>query len=91
MNPVTPVIRGSQDIEVVLGANQPEYIPLPAIYLDTASRPMITRWQLTDEERGAVANGADIVMSQLTFGNPFQPVHLQVCHRHDMPVLVGAE
>jgi len=80
---------GSESIEVVLGKDQPEYYPLPAVYLDNDFRPMITRWRLTQEERQAVHDGADIVLTQLTFNHPFQPVHLQVTYRDQMPVVMG--
>lgn len=86
--PVSPVMPGSESIEVVLAKDQPEYNPLPVVYLDTESRAMISRWRLTQEERLAVGFGADIILTQLTFGNPFQPVHLQVCERGEMPVVV---
>lgn len=88
MNPVSPVMPGSKAIEIILGENQPEYIPLPAVYLDTPSRPMITRWRLTDEEREAITNGADIVLQQLTFRQLFQPVQLQVVMPDENPVFV---
>ena len=89
MQPVSPVMPGSAAIEIVLGKDQPEYIPLPAVYLDAPTRPMITRWRLTDDERQAIAEGADVVMTQLTFWNRFQPVHIQVTHPDQMPLLVG--
>lgn len=89
MESVSPVMPGSEEIEVVLGKNQPEYIPLPAVYLDTTARPMITRWRFSYEEVLAILGGADLVMSQLTFGNPFQPIHLQLCQPDEMPILVG--
>jgi len=88
MTPVSPVMAGSVDIEVIIGKDQPEYIPLPALYLDTPSCPMISRWRLTDEERQAVAAGADIVLQQLTFRRPFQPINVQIVMPDDDPVLV---
>jgi hypothetical protein len=88
MTPVSPVMPGSEPIEVVLGENQPEYVPLPAVYLDTVARPMITRWRLSVEEREAVAAGADIVLQQLTFRQPFQPVNLQIVGANECPLLV---
>lgn len=88
MTPVSPVMLGSESIEVILGAGQEEYIPLPAVYLDRPDRPMITRFRLTDEERGLISIGADIVLTQLTFRQPFQPVNLQVVMPNDNPVLV---
>lgn len=91
MMPVSPVMPGSEAIEVVIGANQPEYIPLPAVYLTANTCPMLTRWRLTDEEREAVANGADIILSQLTFWQPFRPVHIQVCMPDEMPLLLDED
>lgn len=88
MESVSPVMPGSEEIEIVLGKDQPEYTPLPAVYLNTPSVPMITRWRLTEEERIAVSSGADIVLTQLTFGNPFSPIHLQVTAQDEMPVLL---
>jgi hypothetical protein len=79
---------GSGPIEIVLGKDQPAYVPLPAVYLDTPSRLMITRWRLTEEERSEIACGADIVLQQLTFRQPFQPVNLQVVYPEDAPVFV---
>lgn len=89
MESISPVMPGSEQIEVVLGKDQPEYMPLPAVYLDTPQRPMITRWRFSREEVLAIVAGSDLVMTQLTFGHPFQPVHLQVSHQSEMPVLVG--
>lgn len=88
MTPVSPIMPGSQPIEIVLGKGQEAYIPLPAVYLDTEARPMITRWRFSDEERKAIAEGADVVLTQLTFQQLFQPVHLQVSGRDEMPVLL---
>ena len=82
---------GSEPIEIVLGKDQPEYTPLPAVYLNAPTVPMVTRWRPADEERAAIAAGADLVFTQLTFGMPFQPVHLQVTMPDEMPVLVGVE
>lgn len=88
MIPVSPVMPGSGPIEIILGKDQPEYNPLPAVYLDNDLRPMITRWRFSDEEREAIGAGADVVMTQLTFGRPFSPVHLQVTERDAMPIII---
>lgn len=87
MLPVSPVMNGSASIETVFGENQPEYIPLPALYLNQDNRPVITRWRFTDEEREAIANGADLVHSQLTFWHSLQPICLQVCYPDQDPNL----
>ena len=88
MMPVSPVMPGSGPIEIVLGKDQPEYAPLPAVYLNNRFCPVITRWRLSDGERKAVAEGADVVLTQLTFGNPFSPVHLQVAGQDETPLLL---
>jgi hypothetical protein len=88
MQAVSPVMRGSESIEVVLAKDQPQYAPLPIVWLNTPSQAMVSRWRLTDEERAAIADGADIVLQQLTFRNPFQPVNLQVVMPNDNPLLV---
>ena len=90
MNAVSPVMPGSEAIEIVIGKDQPEYVPLPAVYLNARTVPMLTRWRFTEQERAAIAAGADVVMTQLTFGLPFQPVHLQVLMPDEMPILVEA-
>jgi hypothetical protein len=79
---------GSESIEVVFGKGQPEYEPLPAVYLDTLSRPVLSRWRFTEEERAAIAAGADIVLTILTFGGPLAPSHLQVVKPEEMPLFV---
>lgn len=88
MESVSPVMPGSEPIEIVLSKDQPKYLPLPAVYIDSRSRPMVTRWRLSDEERAMVAAGADIVLQQLTFRMPFQPVNLQVVGRDECPQLM---
>ncbi len=92
MNAVSPVMPGSEAIEIVLGGEDKPggYLPLPAVYLNVQSVPMLTRWRFTDEERIAIASGADLVMTQLTFGMGFSPVHLQVSMPDQMPILVEA-
>ena len=88
MEPVSPVLPGSEAIEIVLGKDQPEYVPLPIVYLSGDHRPMISRWRLDMMERAQIADGADIVLTQLTWCNKFQPVHIQVCAADEMPVLL---
>jgi len=87
MEAISPVMPGSEEFEIVLGKDQPEYIPLPAMFVDSPERPMITRWQLSEEERKMIAAGANIILQQLTFGHPFSPVNLQVVFPNDNPVI----
>ena len=61
---------------VVFGANQPEYIPLPAQVLPGEYGQIITCWELTPEELETVKKTGKIWLSVLTFGQPLQPVLL---------------
>lgn len=88
MMPVSPVMPGSGPIEHILAKDQPEYEPLPMVYLDRDDRPVISRWRFTDEERALISQGADIVLTQLTFQQLFQPVHLQVTMPDANPILI---
>jgi hypothetical protein len=88
MKAVSPVMPGSEAIEEVLAEDQPEYDPLPVVICDTESRPMVSRWRLSEEERSAIAAGADIILQQLTFGCQFQPVNLQIVMPDEAPALL---
>jgi hypothetical protein len=61
---------------VVYGANQPEYNPLPAMKLPDGT--VITCWELSDEEIETIQKTKCIYFSQLTFNSPLQPVRAQV-------------
>jgi hypothetical protein len=88
MTPVSPVMPGSEPIGLVIGEGQPQYDPLPAVYVDSRACPVISRWRPSAEERELIAKGADIVLQQLTFRNPYQPINLQVVMPDDSPILV---
>jgi len=85
MKAINPPIAGCENVTVMLGASQPEYNPLPALVLKTQERHVITRWEFSDEEREAIANGADLVIQTLTFGHAFQPINMQVLDRDELP------
>jgi hypothetical protein len=89
MNAVSPVLPGSEAIEILLGKDQPQYDAVPCVYLDTETRPMITRWRFTDEERALIAAGADLIHIQLTFQEPFHPTNMQVVKQDEMPEWLG--
>jgi len=53
------------------------YNTLPAIVFEQDHQvPVITCWELSDEELAEVVKTKRFYMSQLTFGHPFQPVRL---------------
>ena len=78
MKPVTPVLKGLEQYEIILAKDQPQYEPLPALYTEGEEKRVITRWRFSDEEREEISKGADLILEQLTFGYPFQPVALGV-------------
>ena len=85
MQPTTPVISAEfQPHEIVYAKDQPEYNPLP-VHRNRRG-VVLSRWKLTDEEREAIANGADVWLYVYTFNQPLQPLRLEipVCANDDM-------
>lgn len=69
---------GMEATRVTFGAEQPEYRPLPSVRLPGVTGQVLTRWQPSQEERQAIADGASIDLALCTFGGPLQPVILGV-------------
>lgn len=61
---------------VVLAKDQPEYNPLPALIF--ADGVVMTEWELTEEERLRLVRGERLRLWIWTFGQPLQPVALEV-------------
>jgi hypothetical protein len=78
MKPISPVLDGYQDKEVIFAKNQKEYLPLPALILKDPGKPVLSRWKLDDEERQRIAAGADILMTQYIFEDLYHPVQMEV-------------
>lgn len=77
MRPVAPRVGLP---EVMIAEEQEEYLPLAGAPLefDDGTKGMLTRWTFTPEERQAIAEGKDLYLILFTFGQPMQPVHLEV-------------
>jgi len=90
MEPISPVMPGSESIEVVYAKDQPEYIPLPAVYVENAnSRTVVSRWRLTDQERAEIAAGADVVLQLLIpLNSDLTPSNLQIVMPDEAPSLI---
>lgn len=74
MEPISPVLTALYvDQEIIFAKDQPEYRQLPALLVDDG-RTVLTRWKLSDEERKAVASGADLTIAVMTFGQRLQPI-----------------
>lgn len=88
MQSVSPVWTEDEvELERVIALDQPQYIPiivLPVRYSDGISG-MVVRFRLSDEDRKAIADGADLMVSELTFGNPFTPISIQCLHPDERP------
>ncbi|UHQ21936.1 hypothetical protein LVB77_14805 [Lysobacter sp. 5GHs7-4] len=63
---------------VVFAENQPEYLPLPALRLNSQEGEIICCWHLTWRERLRLLLTGRLWHSVLTFGQPLQPQLLQV-------------
>lgn len=72
------VFAGLEQKEIVYAENQPEYIPLRALVSSGYDRRVISRWTLTEEQRKAILNGADIYLELSTFGQPLQPIRMMI-------------
>jgi hypothetical protein len=77
MQPISPVLTEEfVPDEVVYAKDQPAYNPLPT--LRDQDGVVVSRWKLTDEERQAISEGADIHLSIHTFNGPLQPIRLEI-------------
>jgi hypothetical protein len=68
---MTPIEFSQQN--VVYGAEQDEYLPLPA-YQNRGLGIVITAWQMSDEERETFLKTGIIYLQTMTFNQPLQPV-----------------
>jgi hypothetical protein len=71
LNAISPVIPGSEEFEVVYAKDQPEYNALPVLRTD---KTLVSRWKFSEEEREMIANGADLFICVMHFGQPLQPI-----------------
>jgi hypothetical protein len=79
MKPVSPVIAGFEQHEVIYGAQQAEYMPLPSLAIAVdGEQGVVTRWRMTWRERLRVLFGGEIYLYVKTFGGRLQPVQLDV-------------
>jgi len=91
MKPSSPVIVGLEPYEIIFGEAQPEYQPLPALRSAGPEISVMSRWELTPEEREMIANGADIFVSVWTFGRPYPPTLVRVMNKNSSPKVIKEE
>ena len=80
MEPTSPIVNGMENEEIVYAKDQPQYVPLPVLKSRKEDRDgrILMRWQFNEQERVAIANGADLVVSILTYQQPLQPLGMFV-------------
>ena len=72
-----PVVDGLEQHETVYAKDQPQYNSLRTLPGENGNRA-IARFHLTDEQRQAIAEGADIYLEILHFKGPLAPSRLMV-------------
>jgi hypothetical protein len=79
---VTPIPFPQQNL--VVGANQPEYIPLP-VYYSADNREATACWGLTWSERLRALFTGRIYVTLMTFGMPMMPQRVSLDPPHLAP------
>lgn len=72
-----PVVDGLEKFETVYAKDQPQYRPLRTLPGENGNSA-ISRFHLTDEQRKAIAEGADIYLEIVHFKGPLAPSRLMV-------------
>lgn len=72
MKPISPVVPGKQLKEIVLAEHQDEYQNLPVV--ECGGGVLLSRWELTDDEKKFIAEHGYLYLWNWTFGQPLQPV-----------------
>lgn len=99
MQSVSPVFN-EQEVpkERVIALEQKEYEPIITLPIDfhlkdpktgeVIVRPrmaMAVRFRLSEGERAKIAAGADLVVTEIVFGQPFTPLNFQFCQPSECP------
>ena len=64
---IGPVVEGLEDFEKIYALEQAEYIPLRTLPGENGFSA-ITRWELTDKQREAIANGGPLAPVRMAIG-----------------------
>lgn len=77
----SPIIIVPIDLHIpagTLGPEQTESIVKPRHGLSV-------RFRISEEERAKIAAGADVIVTEITFGNPFTPINFQFVMPDERP------
>jgi hypothetical protein len=92
MTSVSPVLTDREiEVEQVIALDQPDYYPIivARIRYADSSPASVTRFRFSDEEREAIANGADLLISQPHHGD-LMPIGLQLAMKDSYPISEAA-
>lgn len=78
MLPKSPVIKGFEDLEIIIVKDQPEYLSLPSIFLGDKVGTIINRWKLTWKERIRIFLKGDLYLEIMTFNHFLLPIRPSV-------------
>ena len=86
--PKSPVVVGLEAYEKMYAESQAEYETLPALRSSPEQIAkdkrcyVLSRWELSAEDRDAIANGADVYVSILTSTGSINPYMVEVFSNH---------
>ena len=87
MQSVSPVLTEDEiGAEQVIALDQPEFLPIVVVRIRYAdgSAATLTRFRFSDDERKAIAEGADLLLSQPHHG-PLMPIGLHIAKPDSYP------
>lgn len=58
----------------ILAEDQPQYIPLPIQKFEGEEGQVVSVWKLSFKERIKILFGSKLLLYQMTFNKPFQPI-----------------
>jgi len=92
MHSISPVYNEEcVPAEQVIALDQPEYLPLVTLRVPEFGDICLARYEFTDEERKLIADGADLVVSEMLFGGSYTPMALEVTPKNTKPTMIDIE
>ena len=89
IRPVVPHPIAEPTLDINMGERQPEYVTLPVTAIDRGDHFVsLSRWELSEEERKAIAEGADLVHQVIHTKGAYPPMHIGVVPRNENPGFV---
>lgn len=99
MQSISPVFTENEiPMEIKVAEHQEQYltviglpVALQIINRETKTASVVNPWatsfrfRLTDEERAAIAEGKDLILTQLNFGKDITPMNVQFCATGEKP------